>query len=144
MSYMKPVPGKDAESAPFWEACADHRLVIPQCESCDTFRFPPTSLCPRCHASGIRWTASPGEGQVFSWIVVRHPVPADTFRDAVPYVVALIELREGVRMVGNVVGCDVDEVTAGMPVAVEFRDVAEGLSLPAFRPKVAEGKGMPA
>jgi len=133
MSYDKPLPWKDPESAPFWDACARHELLIPQCASCGTFRFPPTSRCPHCHAPDVNWVRSAGNGRIFSWIVVRHPVPADVFGSSVPYVVAIVELPEGVRMAGNVKGCGVDEITADMPVTVAFCDVAEGVSLPVFQ-----------
>lgn len=139
MSYDKPLPWKDPESAPFWEGCARHELLIPQCRSCGTFRFPPTSLCPHCHSPDLDWRRSPGNGKIFSWIVVRHPVPRDAFEESVPYVVALVELPEGVRMVGNIQGCGVEEIEADMPVAVTFRDIGEGVSLPVFRPTDQRG-----
>jgi uncharacterized OB-fold protein len=74
-----------------------------------------------------------GRGRVYSWIVVRHPIPADIYASEVPYVVALIELEEGVRMPSNIVECPPGEVTDGMAVHVCFRDV-DGVRLPQFRP----------
>ncbi len=71
-------------------------------------------------------------GRVYSWIVVRHPVPADVYRAEVPYVVALIDLREGCRMVSNIVDCDPEKITAQMPVQVTFRE-SGAFKLPVFR-----------
>ena len=71
---------------------------------------------------------------MFSWIVVRHPVPRDVYAQDVPYVVALIELAEGVRIPSNIVGCVPEDVTAGMPVSVTFRAVTPDITLPLFQP----------
>ena len=75
-----------------------------------------------------------GRGRVFSWIVVRHPVPKEVYADEVPYIVAIVALVEGVRMVGNLVGIDPDQVTADMPVVVRFDNVTDDITLPAFAP----------
>ncbi len=74
---------------------------------------------------------------MFSWIVVRHPVPRDVYAGDIPYVVALVTLEEGVRMPTNIVGCAPDDVTAGMELAVRFRDVTPEISLPVFAPAVS-------
>ena len=75
-----------------------------------------------------------GRGTVFSWIMVRHPVPAEVYGADVPYTVALIDLEEGVRMASNVVGCDPEALHAGMRVSVHFDDVTPEISLPRFKP----------
>jgi len=68
---------------------------------------------------------------------VRHPTPKDIYADEVPYAVALVELEEGCRITGNLVGVDVDAITADMPVQVTFRDVTEEITLPVFEPAKA-------
>lgn len=134
MTYIKPRPQPDPSTAPFWDACRSHRLVIQQCTKCGKTRFPPTAYCPQCHAKEHEWIESRGRGRVYSWIVVEHPIPADVYRGDVPYVVALIDLDEGVRIVSNVVECDPYAVTADMPVQVRFDDVSDDLTLPRFTP----------
>jgi uncharacterized OB-fold protein len=134
MTYTKPLPAKDPESTPFWEGCARHELLIPQCNSCATYRFPPTTFCPNCRSSDTIWRKSRGHGNIFSWIVVRHPVPREVYIDSVPYAVAIVTLTEGVRMVAYLEGYDVDKIQPGMPVTVGFHDVQEGIALPVFRP----------
>lgn len=131
----KPVPVPDADSAPFWQGCREHRLLLERCADCGSIRFPPSGMCPRCRSRGVQWTASSGRGTVFSWIVVHHPVPKDLYAAEVPYVVALVELEEGVRMPSNIVQCDPQSITAGMPVEVVFDDVSDSLTLPRFRPR---------
>ena len=134
MSAAKPLPVIDHLSAPYWEGCRAHELRLQRCVACGATRFPPGPICPECHASDAEWVVSAGRGRVYSWIVVRHPVPADIYREEVPYVVALVELDEGVRMPTNIVGCAPDAIIAEMEVEVAFLDVNETVSLPQFRP----------
>jgi len=134
MTYAKPLPVPDPESRPFWEGCRDHKLLIVRCKSCGTNRFPATSYCFNCQSPDFDWVESRGRGKVFSWIVVRHPVPRDVYADDVPYVVALVTLDEGVRMTTNIVDCPPEDVRADMAVQVGFRDVTPDISLPVFSP----------
>ncbi len=134
MSLAKPRPAADPDSAAFWQACREHRLMVQRCAQCGQIRFPPGPRCAACGASEHEWIEASGRGTVFSWIVVRHPVPAEVYAGEVPYVVALIELEEGVRLASNVIGCAPEDVCADMPVEVVFDDVEAGISLPKFRP----------
>ncbi|MBI4968647.1 MAG: Zn-ribbon domain-containing OB-fold protein [Rhodospirillales bacterium] len=135
MSHLnKPVPAPDPDTKPFWDGCRKHELLIQECDACGRFHFPPAGRCPHCGATGSRWVKASGKGTVYSWIVVVHPVPKEVYAGEVPYVVALVDLEEGVRMATNIVGCDPHAVTANMPVEVSFQDVADDLTLPCFRP----------
>lgn len=134
MTTAKPMPVIDHLSAPYWEGCRAHRLRLQRCVDCGKHRFPSGPVCPSCQSARAEWIEARGTGRVYSWIVVRHPIPAEIYAEEVPYVVALVELDEGPRMPTNIVGCDPDAVTAGMPVEVTFRDVDERISLPVFHP----------
>ena len=138
MTYGKPLPVPDPDSAPFWAGCRNAKLLLQRCAGCGRFRFPASAQCPHCHSSAGDWVESCGRGRVYSWIVVRHPVPADIYAGDVPYVVALIDLEEGVRMASNIVGCDASAVRAGMPVEVSFEAVTPEVTLPLFRPTGAQ------
>ena len=133
MSYRKPLPVPDPESAPFWAALKEHRLIVQRCPSTGRYQFPPTSFCPE-GLERPEWVEASGRGCVFSWIVVRHPVPRDLYANDVPYVVALVTLEEGCRMASNLVGCAPEEITVDMPVKVAFRDVTPEVTLPVFEP----------
>jgi uncharacterized OB-fold protein len=90
-------------------------------------------MCPQCRSLQSTWEAASGRGRVWSWVVAYPPVlPA--FADRVPFNVAVIELKEGVRMIGNIVDCENDAIRDGMPVEVTFEDVEDGVSLPQWRP----------
>jgi uncharacterized OB-fold protein len=138
MSYNKPLPVPDPESAPFWEGAKAHKLMIQRCASTGAYQFPPTTFCQGAGLERPEWVQASGKGKVFSWIVVRHPVPKDIYASEVPYAVALVTLEEGCRVTGNIIGVDVDDITADMPVQVSFRDVTDDITLPVFEPaKVA-------
>lgn len=126
-----PLPRPDLDSAPFWEGCQEGTFLIPTCGSCGAKRWPPGPMCPDCQSMETSWTEASGRGSVYSWVIVAHPV-AEVLVNQVPYVVGLIELEEGVKVVGNVLGCAPEEVEAGMAVELLFEQV-EDVNLPNFR-----------
>ena len=126
-----PMPLPDLDTAPFWEACSRNELVIQRCGRCRRFRYPPGPMCPDCQSAEFQWVLSPGTGTVYSWIVVWHAVAVEVV-DQVPYVVALVEIARGVRMIANIVECDPSEICAGMRVRVKFHHYSAGISLPVF------------
>jgi uncharacterized OB-fold protein len=129
-----PLPVADDVTAPFWEGCRRHQLLIQRCAACGRARFHPRELCPRCRASACEWVPASGRGTVYSRVVCHAPVlPA--FQDRVPYAVVLVELAEdsSLRLVGNVLDCDPHEVRIGDAVEVCFQDVGDGVTLPQWR-----------
>ena len=127
-----PAPVPDLDTEPFWEGCQEERFLVPECTSCGTRRWPPGPMCPACQSMDTRWIESAGRGSVYSWLVVHNPVNP-VLAEQVPYVVAMIDLEEGVRVVGNVDGCHSDSVHAGMAVAVIFERHEGGMMIPNFR-----------
>jgi hypothetical protein len=119
--------------APYWEAARRHELVVQRCRGCGTHRFPARDLCSRCLSRETDWTAVAGRGTLFSYAIM-HQVYHPWFADRVPYVVAVIELAEGARVVSNVIDCPLEDVRVGMPVEVVFEDVTSEVTLPKFRP----------
>jgi uncharacterized protein len=124
----------DHLSTPFWEGCHEHELRLQRCSDCLSVRFPPGPVCPHCRSNHYDMIVSTGRAKVYSWIVVRHPIPADVYGSEVPYVVALVQLAEGPRMPTNIVGCSPEEVRADMPLELVFKDVTATISLPQYRP----------
>lgn len=128
MSVIRPMVGRD--TADFWEGVSAHELRVPQCNACGTRRFPPGPACRSCEALDQGHVVASGRGTVFSYVVHRHPpVPGKEL----PIVIALVDLEEGVRMVGEVVDVADDEIEIGMPLRVDFRDVDDELTLPVWR-----------
>ncbi|MFJ9528496.1 bifunctional MaoC family dehydratase N-terminal/OB-fold nucleic acid binding domain-containing protein [Streptomyces cyaneofuscatus] len=132
---LRPRPVINRDNAGFWAGVAEHRLLIQRCTGCATLRFPWLPGCNVC--AGQEWDTieASGEGTVFSHVVMHHPsFPAfDPSGEGGPYAVALIELAEGVRTVGNVVGVPYDKVRIGLPVRLEFLRTDPDLELPVFR-----------
>jgi uncharacterized OB-fold protein len=116
----------------FWDGLRDRRLLIQRCDGCGVLRHPPRPMCPHCRS--LAWTAveSAGRGVVVSAVQPRHP-QFPWFEDG--YVVALVELDEGVRLVTNLVDGPTDAM--GARVAVRFTEFADGLVLPLFAAEVA-------
>jgi uncharacterized OB-fold protein len=128
---LQPTP--TPESAAYWEACNEGRLVIQRCGACGHHQFYPRLLCTRCMSGDLGWHEASGQGRVKSFTIIRRPV-TEAYADDVPYVVALIELAEGPTMMSNVVDCDPETVAIGMAVGVDFERRTEELAVPVFRP----------
>jgi uncharacterized OB-fold protein len=129
----KPLPNPAPESVPYWEAAKQHRLSLPRCNGCAKFWFPPSRSCPHCLSADFTWKDVSGRGNVFSFVTF-HRVYHPAFAGEVPYVVALVELEEGPRLLSNIVGVEPEAVVCDMPVKVVFDEVSEAMSVPRFAP----------
>jgi len=128
--WLTPSPSTE----PFWLAAAEHRLVLPRCTACGTYRMPPSPFCWKCRAQEVEWFEHDGRGAVYSFTVIRHAVIPQV-AGALPFVAAIVELpgTGGCRLIGNVVDCEPDAVQIGAPVTLDWYDVREGTSVPVFR-----------
>ena len=132
--YNKPLPEFRPETKPFWDAAKEHRLVIPRSRETGEFFFYPRALSPGEDMSDdIEWVESEGRGKVWTFSI-HHMGPSKAYKGEPPYVVALIEMEEGVKMMSNVVDVDPNEVSIGMDVQVVFDDVTDEVTLPKFKP----------
>ena len=134
LAYEKPLPKVTKEDRPFWEAAREHRLVLPRCRQCGNVWFPPYSSCPRCLSFDREWIDATGKGKVWGFIEMAQPYIA-SFRDDLPYNVALVELDEGPKMFGNIVGIPTDAIAVDMPVEAVFDDVTDDFTLIRFKPR---------
>ncbi|MGH2809009.1 MAG: Zn-ribbon domain-containing OB-fold protein [Actinomycetota bacterium] len=129
---FEPPPSQTGE--PFWAATKDHEFVIQHCTSCNRAIHYPRDICPHCHSLELEFRPASGNGEVYAFSVMHRP-GNPSMQDRVPYVVALIDLDEGARMMSNVVGCEPAEVRVGMPVQVTWEDLSDGRALPLFEPR---------
>ena len=127
------IPFVSADAAFYWEAAARGSLQVQRCADCGDARFPPSFLCRRCHSAKVNWVEASGSGTVYSFTIV-HRAPSAAWRTRVPYVVALIDLAEGQRLMANIVGVDALEVAIGDAVEVEFEPRGE-MQVPQFHRK---------
>ena len=129
----KPKPRPAPESLPYWQAAKEHRLALPRCEDCEKFWHPPSRTCPHCLSANFAFRDVSGRGKVFSFVTF-HRVYRPAFAEEVPYVVALVELEEGPRLLTNILGVSHEDVRCEMPVEVVFDDYDADISIPKFRP----------
>jgi len=129
----KPLPIPTKWSQPFWDAAKQHRLVLKKCGKCGFIDHPPYLYCTSCHADEHEWIEASGKATLAAYAINVFGVPFP-FWDDLPYVVALIDLQEGPRMISNIVECDHDKLENGMELEVLFDDVSGEISLPKWRP----------
>ncbi|MHB8170987.1 MAG: Zn-ribbon domain-containing OB-fold protein [Thermincolia bacterium] len=126
-----PVPVPRPETVKFWEGCKEGEFRLQKCDDCGKVIFYPRAICTGCMSHNLSWIKSSGQGEVYTYSIhYRGATPA--FQT--PYVVALVDLAEGVRVMTNIVGCDVNDVKIGMKVKVIFEPLTEEISLPKFQP----------
>jgi uncharacterized protein len=125
---LRPVVSRD--TAFFWDGTAAGELRIQRCGGCGRLRHPPGPVCPACGAAKPGYVVAAGTGEVYSYVVQHHPpVPGRQL----PVMIALVQLTEGVRMVGELLGVSRERVRVGLPVRAAFVRVDDTLTLPAWR-----------
>lgn len=115
----------------YWNACREGQLVFQRCDDCGLILERPSTVCGGCFGRSLTWTPSAGRGALYSWTVVWRPQHP---RFEVPYVPAIVAMDEGWYHIAAVVGCEPEELTAGMRLAVEFHPASEEIALPYYRP----------
>lgn len=123
----QPAPMRDGLDAPYWEGTRNHELTVQQCHSCGTHQWGPEWMCHNCQEFDPEWVTIEPKGVIYSWERSHHAVhPA--LSDAGPYIVALIELphANGLRMVGNLLGDPMQDITIGSSVEAVFEDHDDG------------------
>ena len=122
-----PPPSVNPENKAYFDAAAGGKLVLKYCTSCSSFHHYPRALCPFCFSDKTEWRDAKGTGTVYTHSVLRRGVP-------VPYCIAYVTLDEGVSMMTNIVGCDLDAVHIGQKVRVVFKPTDGGPPVPMFTP----------
>ena len=125
-------PTMTQDTAFFWEGLKAERLLVQRCDDCETLRHPPRPMCPHCQS--LKWNTidANGRGTVISFVIPRHP-PMPFFDDG--YIVALVELDEGVRLVTNLIEVAPEDVSMGMRVVVRYERFDNDIVLALFAPE---------
>lgn len=133
-TYAGPIPVPTPETKPFWEAAARHELLIQRCGDCGEHYFYPRPLCPHCLSRNVSWVRASGRGKLHTF-VINHRAPRKSPLPP-PFIVAIVELEEGPRMMSNLVGIEPDpeRIHIDMPVEVVFEPITADITLPRFRP----------
>ena len=131
--YKKPLPQATGWSKPFWEGAKKHKLLLQKCKRCGAINHPPYLFCGECMDEDFEWIESTGKGKLYTFTVTIVAAPP-AFAADVPYVVGMVNLEEGVRMLSNIVECEPESLSCDMDVEVVFDDVTDEITLPRFRP----------
>ena len=127
-----PLPQPTPESQPFFDALKQRRLLIQRCRDCGNAYYYPRPFCPACLSSAVEWEQASGRGKLYSFVINHRAAPGFV----APYIIAVVELDEGPRMMSNLVDVEPDPemVRCEMPVEIVFDDVDGDVTLPRFRP----------
>jgi uncharacterized OB-fold protein len=132
-AYTKPLPEPRGASGPFWAAAREHRLLLQRSRKTGRYVFYPRAVSPFGAGDDLEWVEGSGKGSVYSFTVARRPTAPQWVDDA-PYVIAIVELDEGVHLTANLVDCSPEAVHIGMRVEATYQDVTPGVTLVQFRP----------
>ena len=129
-----PVPTPETQH--FWDGTAAGELRLQRCLACGDVYFPPQPWCPRCTSDDVEVFVASGEATLYSYVISQLPAPGF----APPYVVAVVTLAEGPRLLTNLVGVapDPDALPLDLALVVEFSTVSD-MALPVFHPSAAGG-----
>ncbi len=130
--HLRALPEPDHASRHYWQSAAEGRLVLQRCAECSQFQFYPRSLCVFC-AGTPEWVDASGRGTLHTFTVIRQN-RSEAFAALSPYAVGIVELEEGVRMMSNIVDCDVEDLHVGMTLEVAILKAADDVGLPFWRP----------
>lgn len=130
----RPIPQATPETAEFWEGARRGELRIQRCRACGQAYFFPRPFCPNCSSKDVEWFTASGRGKLYSYVINYRP--AYGFDDIAPYVIAVVQLDEGPRMMTNIVGVDPkpENLPIDLPVEVTWEQLDDKITLPLFRP----------
>jgi uncharacterized protein len=126
------LPAPDNAALHYWQSAADGKLVLQRCVDCGEFQFYPRALCAACGGE-TEWVDASGRGTLHTYTIIRQN-RSPAFAALSPYAVGIVELEEGVRMMSNIVDCDVEQLQVGMALEVLLLKAADDVGLPFWRP----------
>jgi enoyl-CoA hydratase/carnithine racemase/uncharacterized OB-fold protein len=133
METQKPIPVIQPWTTEFWKATKQGRLLVQHCNDCGSNIFFPKKVCPECWSENLTWIESDGKAKVYTFTMMLDMVEPKFIKD-LPYVLAMVDLPEGIRMTTRIVNCKPESVAIGMNVEVVFQDVSSDCALPLFQP----------
>jgi uncharacterized protein len=120
-------PAMNPGDKPYFDAAAEGKLMLKKCNDCGEVHHYPRTLCPFCWSDKVEWVQAKGTGVIYTYSVTRRGPPT-------PYCIAYVTLDEGVKLMTNIVDCDLDAIRIGQKVKVVFKKSENGTSLPMFTP----------
>jgi uncharacterized OB-fold protein len=131
--WTRSLPAVSPETKPFWDGCRERMLIIQRCRACSKYQTYYRAFCCHCWSRDLEDVAAPGTGTVWAFtIAYQNKTPG--WEDFVPYVLAAVELDEGVKLMTNILNTPPEKVRIGMPVKVTFVDATDEITIPYFEP----------
>lgn len=130
-------PTVDTESESWWQAIQERRLLINTCGACGRISLYVRPFCPHCWSEDVTLISASGRATLYTWSVIHQN--AAPFDARTPYVVAVVDLAEGPRLMTVIEDCAVENLQADLELVVTFRD-DDGFTVPVFRPAAETGK----
>jgi len=130
--WERPLPGNDPLARDYFKLCAEGTLTIERCPDCSATQHYPRGICMQCGATPVLEPVS-GRGTIYSFSIVRQSgVPP--FKDSLPYVLALVDLDEGPRLMGNIMDCDPETLAVGDRLQAFIMRANPEVGIPQWRP----------
>ena len=125
-------PTIDADGEAWWSAVQDHRLMVNACRSCGEASLYTRPFCPNCWSEDVELAPATGRARLYTWSVIhRNAAPFDA---RTPYILAMVDLAEGPRLMTVVENCRGEDLHADMELVIAFRDNDDGFVVPVFHP----------
>jgi len=130
--YERPLPQPTPETQNYWDGAKAGELRLQRCGDCSHVYFPARPFCPACSSRDVNWFTASGKGTLFSY-VINHRAPKGF---EAPYIIAVVQLAEGPRMMSNLVDCPQtpEALALDMPLEVTFVTATDDIAIPQFRP----------
>jgi uncharacterized OB-fold protein len=128
----RPLPQPTPDTQEYWDGLKRHELRVQRCKDCSQYYFYPRPFCPNCHSQNVEWRTVSGKGKLHTYVIAHRGHPAFE----APYVIAMVELDEGAKMMTNIVGVDdptPEKLPVDAPVQIVYQDVNDQITLPAFQ-----------
>lgn len=130
-TLSKAAPKPTPETAPYWDGASAGELRIQRCRTCSQAYFYPRPYCPHCGSADVAWFVASGRATLASYIISEREAPGFE----APYVIAIVQLEEGPRMMSNIVGVEPtpETLVLDMALKVTFEDRGD-VVVPVFAP----------
>lgn len=102
----------------FYNFCSEGKLAAVKCKNCNSLYIPPKQICSKCYSSNLEWTFLSGRGKLISFTII-HIAPPE-FQELTPYIMGIIELDEGIKLLGMIKNIEVEKLKIGMDLEIDF------------------------
>lgn len=138
--FIKPLPRPSRWTQQFWEGTRNGVFLLKTCLDCGHIDHPPYLYCTECGSHRSEWKQAKGLARLAAFAINSYSVPAPFVED-LPYVLAIVELAEGPRMISNIVDCAHEGIRNGMELEVVFHRMNDEIVLPKWRPRPGSSDG---